>query len=141
VGPPCTGSSSSRTPWAGAIDRQKADSRAAADIVSPMLYSAGLVLRREHGSVTAPRPADFGSDLVEQLARREHRRWLNEKLNTGCWTYGPVKDEHAKNNPLLLPWEDPRLSDRARQMNREFIRHLPELLALAGFTIETLSKP
>jgi len=34
----------------------------------------------------------------------QHERWKKERQAQG-WTYGPVKDEKAKTNPLLVPFE------------------------------------
>lgn len=74
----------------------------------------------------------FSPEEVELLARREHERWLSERVGMG-WRHGPERDDHRRLNPLLCPWE--RIPETAREENRAQARRLPALLARARFQI------
>lgn len=75
----------------------------------------------------------FSADELESLAGREHRLWKEEREAAG-WRHGPVKDIGAKTNPLLVDYTE--LTDEAaREHNREFVRRIPLILALADYTI------
>jgi hypothetical protein len=74
----------------------------------------------------------FSDAELDTLARREHERWMAERKAAG-WTYGEVRDDTLKHNPLLREWDE--LTDDARAQNREGIKALPVMLARAGFEI------
>lgn len=79
----------------------------------------------------------FSTDELESLAGREHTLWKEEREAQG-WRYGPVKDQQAKTNSLLVDYT--QLTDEAtreynREYNREFVRRIPLILALADYTI------
>jgi hypothetical protein len=63
-------------------------------------------------------PVELTGEQVEELARREHDRWQDERRQA-AWRYGPVRDAHAKLSPYLVPWdeltEDVRNLDRGRR--------------------------
>jgi hypothetical protein len=63
---------------------------------------------------------------VELLARREHERWLHERVAQG-WTYAPARSDSLKQNDKLLPWHD--LPAEVQDRNRTDTRRLRELLA------------
>ena len=67
---------------------------------------------------------------IEQLAQREHTRWMADRRAAG-WTYGERRDDQTKRNPLLVEWES--LDDDVRAANIESARALPVLLSRAGF--------
>ena len=67
---------------------------------------------------------------IEQLAQREHTRWMADRRAAG-WTYGERRDDQTKRNPLLVEWES--LDDNVRAANIESARALPVLLSRAGF--------
>ena len=77
----------------------------------------------------APRTT-FAEHEVELLAAREHERWRTDRIAAG-WSYGEVRDDAAKKNPLLVPWTD--VTDGTRASNLEAARALPMMLARAGF--------
>jgi hypothetical protein len=72
----------------------------------------------------------FSEAEIEQLAAREHIRWHDDRLEAG-WTYGDARDNDARKNPMLVPWED--LPADVRAMNVTSVRALPMMLARAGF--------
>ena len=51
--------------------------------------------------------------LEQPSARKQHERWMKERSEAG-WTYGPVKDEAAKKNPLLIPFDDLPDAEKAK---------------------------
>jgi len=67
---------------------------------------------------------------VEQLATREHARWMADRLAAG-WVHGDRRDDATKRNPLLVEWD--LLADDVRTANLESARALPAMLARAGF--------
>jgi len=107
-------------------------------------------------------PFDFPGPYLEQLSEAEHTRWLKAKLAAG-WRYGdPPKSNEAKTNPAMCPWqklsdeeiaqqekwlaeaigsgrvENRDLPDDEKDKDRELVRGIPKVLALAGYTIVDL---
>ncbi len=69
---------------------------------------------------------------LEELAIREHDRWMKERRRQG-WSYGPVRDNERKLHPLLVSWEE--LSRENKDKDRDVVRHLPKLIKLSGFRL------
>ena len=68
---------------------------------------------------------EFTREEIEQLARMEHERWMEERLANG-WTVGP-KDIDKKTTPwLLVSYEE--LPDEEQEKDRESVRGIPEFL-------------
>jgi hypothetical protein len=75
----------------------------------------------------------FSDEELESLAEREHNSWKEEREKDG-WSYGPVKDAEKKTNPLLVEYS--KVTDeKTREYNRDFIRGIPRILALADYAI------
>jgi hypothetical protein len=68
---------------------------------------------------------------LEMLAELEHERWMEQRLREG-WTLGE-KDVANSRSPHLVPWRE--LSDEMREWDRRAVRHIPDLLAGAGYQI------
>jgi hypothetical protein len=78
----------------------------------------------------------FEKEEIEQMACREHERWMEERRRRG-WVYGPGdKNEGQKTHPDLLPWAS--LPDGVKNKDRQAMEALPELLARAGFQVVRL---
>lgn len=76
---------------------------------------------------------EFTPEEIEILARMEHQRWLNERINEG-WSYNPgAKDLNRKTSPYLLDWDE--LPEDFKKYNRDAIQSLPIFLARADFQI------
>ena len=75
---------------------------------------------------------ELTEDEIETLSMMEHDRWCDDRRRNG-WTLGP-KDHDALTSPHLVPWDD--LDEPTRELDRDAVRSLPRLLALAGHRIE-----
>jgi len=117
-------------PWAMLSDEERESTRRQAEELVNNLADAGydLVPLRQWGSSIDIDPAD-----VERLARDEHHRWRDERVKQG-WRLGDQRDDTARTNPLLVPWE--ALEEPGREANRGTIRAIPALLARAGLELE-----
>ena len=117
-----------RHAWEELDDEQQESSRRAADGILDGLdeIDCDLVPLRRWGG----RGMELPPEAIETLARREHLRWMGERIAAG-WTHGAVRDNERKRNPLLVPWEE--LDGDAKQANRDAAHALPAMLARAGF--------
>jgi hypothetical protein len=117
-------------PWEELSDVERESSRRSADGIVDSLESLGFDLLPlvRWGEAEVP----FTDAEVEQLAALEHARWKAEREEAG-WTYAPVRDDVAKQNPLLVPWD--QAPDEAKDYNRDAIRTMPVMLARAGFAV------
>jgi len=76
---------------------------------------------------------NFASEIVDQMAEKEHELWMADCTKEG-WMYQPgEKDLRTKTNPALINWND--LPDQERQKNRDYVRNIPKLLAKAGYQL------
>ena len=79
----------------------------------------------EIGPLTDPRAEEFSltPEEVELLGRMEHERWAT----------------HASpSNPLAVPWEE--LDEDKREIDRNFVRRLPALLATVGYQVNRIER-
>lgn len=72
----------------------------------------------------------YGPDL-EELARVEHERWMNDKFMDG-WQSGDP-DPELKHSTQLVPYEE--LSEETRDFIRREIRQMPLLLREIGYEL------
>jgi hypothetical protein len=117
-----------RRPWDELDDAQRESSRRAADGIIDGMDTIGfdlVPLRRWGGT-----GVELDDSSLDQLAQREHERWMAERREAG-WTFGTTRDDERKRNPLLRPWDE--LDDAAKESNRAAARALPAMLARAGF--------
>jgi hypothetical protein len=78
---------------------------------------------------------EFPGSFLEELAIMEHDRWMNMKLAAG-WQLAPVTEKDKKLHSDLVPWE--KLSDKAKEKDRDFVMAIPGILAKAGYTVVKL---
>lgn len=78
---------------------------------------------------------EFPGDHLENLAEKEHERWLNLKFESG-WKYAPQTDKKKYLHASLVPWE--RLSQEDKEKDRVLVKQIPDILAHAGYTIVRL---
>ncbi len=115
-------------PWAELSDADREQSRKRVDGIVADLDALGLDLvpLRRWG---APE-VTLADDQVDALAARDHQRWFDDRTAAG-WTYGDVRDDEAKRNPLLVAWDE--LPDDAKTFNLATARELLPMLARNGF--------
>jgi ppGpp synthetase/RelA/SpoT-type nucleotidyltranferase len=99
------------------------------DHIEDKLKTIGMMIRKvEHGS---SRLVQFTDSQLELLSEMEHGRWNVERLKSG-WRLG-AKNAEEKTTPYLVPWNE--LSEKIRDYDRDFVRTIPERLALVGYEI------
>jgi hypothetical protein len=77
-------------------------------------------------------PSRFSNGEVEILARMEHERWMQQKVDTG-WQYSAATDKAKKLHRYLIPWEE--LPADEQQKDRLLVKSIPEIVAKAGYTV------
>jgi len=106
--------------WTHLPERFKASSRAQADHMAIALGATGYRI------VPGTAQIEFSLQELEQLAEIEHYRWCIERKCAG-WSYGEVRNDVLKRNPMLKEWRD--LPEKDRAWNRDMARRIPEVLA------------
>ncbi len=124
------GSKPALVPWSDLPEEYRESNRNQAKQYQEYMKHIGLqiVTREEPG---APIRELDASD-VEDLAEKEHERWMKEKERAG-WRYGPVRDDEHKFHPDMVPWS--QLPDDVREVDRMFIRAIPQTLERAGLKL------
>ncbi|GAB4503258.1 MAG: hypothetical protein Fur0043_02500 [Anaerolineales bacterium] len=124
-------------PWDQLPEEFKESNRKQADHIGAKLkaINCGILPWREYGAEHFL----FTENEIEIMAYTEHDRWVKEKEAQG-WQYGPERNEALKLHPDLLKWGDERLTEEAREKDRNAARLLPMLLARAGFQIYRIQK-
>lgn len=100
--------------WSDVLETYRAANRAVADSAAVKLWDMGWrpAKKGEKGEAAAP----ASGDLLEALARREHDRWMAERLMSG---WRPTGEGEGRNNDLmahdkLVGWDGLGEDDRAR---------------------------
>ena len=78
---------------------------------------------------------DTAPEMMELLAAAAHEVWMKGKLRDG-WTYGPVTDKAKKTHNCLVAYA--QLSEGDKESDRDMVRGIPHILAVAGFKIVKL---
>jgi hypothetical protein len=85
--------------------------------VVPMVFGwrAGIVSGRLNGA----RSTHMGYTplaLTERLAEHSHDTWAQQRISEG-WTYGPRRDDAAKQHPDLIPYAE--LPESEKEYDRQ----------------------
>ena len=80
----------------------------------------------------------FTDEEVEKLAEMEHQRWWDER-SAGNWSWGEQRDDKLKKNPYMVEFE--KLPVDVADLDREFVRAIPALLASVGLQIVRVPTP
>lgn len=125
-------------PWEELHKNWRDSNRLFADSVGSKLAKMGASLL-PIGGVFSKDDLTFPDDLLEEMAREEHRRW-QEDLESRGWRYhAGKKNPEAKLHPLLIGWDD--LSEAERQKDRDAVRGLPIYLGKLGYRMTFTTQP
>jgi ppGpp synthetase/RelA/SpoT-type nucleotidyltranferase len=80
--------------------------------------------------------ATFTPAEIEAMAEMEHGRWTAERLVAG-WAWGEKRDPVRRQSPYLVSWT--QLPDEIREIDRQVVRRIPELLAAVGLSLRRRS--
>jgi len=100
--------------------------------IATKLASVGYVMRPARSDQP---PFDFPGADIEELAMREHVRFVAQKVAAG-WTYAPERDDLKKTSPAIVEWE--KLPEAEKEKDRTMVRAIPAILARAGYAIEKI---
>ena len=120
----------SMVPWAVLSESDRNSNRQQAEHISAKLTEAGLSI--EPSTDWRAQRFIFSEEEIENLARLEHERWVQERTASGV-KYGPVKDKKGNTNPCLIPWKE--LPEEEKEKDRDSVRNLPLLIGMVGFKI------
>lgn len=73
--------------------------------------------------------------LMEVLARNAHDVWARQRLADG-WRYGPRRDDHRKEHPCLVPYEE--LPESEKQYDRNVAMETLKTIIALGYCIEAV---
>jgi hypothetical protein len=74
----------------------------------------------------------FTDDEALLMAKQEHQRWMNEKIEDG-WVYAPIRDDIKKHHPCLVPWD--KLSEEVQNEDKKTARNIIEILDGVGYGV------
>ena len=77
----------------------------------------------------------LSEDILKQtelLAKNVHEVWAKGRMDSG-WTYGPERNDHLKQHPTLIPYEN--LSESEKNYDRKTALESIKILIKLGFKI------
>ena len=107
--------------------------RQQADDIAAKLHRVGYGMLPVTGR--DPVLVTFTAAEVEIMADMEHARFMAERHLAG-WVYDPQIDKAHKRSPYLVPYAE--LSEDVKEWDREAVRAIPQVLALAKFEVHRL---
>jgi class 3 adenylate cyclase len=126
---------SSLRPWEELPEDLKEANRAQVADIPNKLRLLGYELAPNRG--IHPSEITMTAADVEDLAIREHERWMSDRQRHG-WTYAPKRDNSRKRHNLLILWD--QLSEREKEKDRDTIRNLPRLVERAGVKVRRVAQ-
>ncbi len=120
---------SSLKPYAELPENEKESNRNNVRDIPNKLASVRYAMVAARGNETK---GEFQNDEIEKLAKLEHERWMQEKLDNG-WQYAKKTDRVAKLHKSLIPWG--KLSEGEKEKDRALVKGIPKILAKAGYTM------
>ena len=121
--------------WDTLREDLRESNRAQADDIAVKLHAVGYAMVPVTGQGTAP--VTFTTAEVETMAEMEHARWMAERRLAG-WVYDTVMDKEHKRTPYLVPYDE--LTQDVKEWDREPVRAIPDVLALARFEVHRLQR-
>jgi hypothetical protein len=98
------------------------------------LAAAGYIMTPGRSNQPA---LEFPGDDLEKLAQLEHELWLEAKIAAGFQPGKPTAED-SKRNEYLVEWE--QLDENTKNIDRNLIKGIPQILARAGYAIEKIHK-
>lgn len=74
-------------------------------------------------------------ELCELLARNAHDVWARERMNQG-WTYGPARNDLAKEHPCLVPYAE--LPESEKEYDRSTAMETLKVIVSMGYEIRRI---
>ena len=112
----------------------KEANRANVSTIPQKLAAAGYIMIPARSNQPALK---FPGDDLEKVARLEHELWMAAKIAAGFRKGKPTAADPYQNE-YLVAWE--KLTDKIRQIDRDLVKGIPQILARAGYAIENLKK-
>ncbi len=126
----------SHQPWAVLSDFYKNRNRESARAIPGKLRSVGLWFRKVgKPSGRYPLPDAEVEALIERLATDEHDRWVADQRRQG-YAFGPEENHTMRHHPSIQTWTE--LSDKTKNQDRDTVRNIPRILAVAGYEVVKL---
>ena len=129
MGAPPEGSPQFVDPWEKLPENARDANRAAADHAAILLAAAGLRSADEVQLDAEAKAKLRAVEMVERLARIEHRRWMAERIGSG-WRHGKPRDNDLRFHPSLCPYDF--LEEAEREKDRQAVLKLIALLPDKG---------
>lgn len=87
-----------------------------------------------------PKPIDTSNivlpkellELTEKIAENVHEVWAQGRIKEG-WTYGPKRDDAAKETPCMVPYSE--LSESEKEYDRNTAMETIKLIVSLGYEI------
>ncbi|MDO4538459.1 MAG: RyR domain-containing protein, partial [Coriobacteriales bacterium] len=108
---------------------------AQAEHVPTKVHAVGYLLVSKDQPGEFQEVRSFGAEQVELLARLEHDRWMQERLEAG-WVLdreSSAGNPEKKTSPYLVPYDE--LSDEIKEYDRDAVRQLIPLFQRAGLKV------
>jgi class 3 adenylate cyclase/tetratricopeptide (TPR) repeat protein len=121
-------------PWAELSDDLRDANRAQVGDILNKLRRMDYELAPIHGIL--PTEINMTDEQIEELAIREHDRWMRERERQG-WTFASKRDNARRHHPLLVRWD--QLSEIDKEKDRAVVRNVPQLIERAGYRLRKIT--
>ncbi|NHJ85491.1 MAG: hypothetical protein FK734_08515, partial [Asgard group archaeon] len=120
--------------WDNLLEYLKDYNRKHADHIIEKLQLINCIITKVQGPTV--KLFKFTDAQIELMAELEHANWNIERLLDG-WKLGKEKDVTNKISPYIVPWSN--LSEEMKEIDREMVRAIPEILAKANLEVKKLT--
>jgi voltage-gated potassium channel Kch len=123
--------------WDELPDSLKDSNRRFAAGIADKLRQAGCVVVSDPLAAAESVVFSFSAEEIEELAIKEHERWVEDALHDGWRITSDGKDSERRLHPSLVGWDE--LSDDEQEKDRHAVRKIPGFLAQAGFSVHRVA--
>jgi len=103
--------------WDNVLETYREANRGGADAAMVRLHDAGWRPAEVKEKKQATHELAMPDSMMEAMARREHDRWVAERLMSG-WRPGPQRDNVLRIHPNLKPWDALSEEEHARDVDQ-----------------------